>query len=471
MKLLREALASPEAELLAVYGRRRVGKTFLIRTFYEKETILEVTGQKGISLAGQLENFSLALATAFQLPLEIATPKSWTRAFHILIQLLEQRLSTQKRVLFFDEFPWFDTPRSGFLAAFDHFWNSWASKQHNLVVIVCGSAASWMIRNVVRNKGGLHNRITRRIRLMPFNLHETEQFLISKGIHFDRYLVLQLYMAMGGIPHYLKEIQRGESVEQAIGRICFSKDGLLREEFNSLYASLFDGAEKHVAIVKALAKQPSGMSRNDISSSLQIPSGGTLTKILAELLESGFIADYVPFGKTSKHIVYKLSDEFSLFHLKFIEGSVSKKSEAWPAIMAGQSWRTWSALMFENVCLKHTFQIKKSLGIAALYSEELVWRQAAEKGKEGAQIDLLIDRSDHCINLVEVKFSKTEITLTQKQADEIARKRRIFLQATQTKKTVFITLLTTYGATLNEHYLNTVQNQVAMEALFEHDSR
>lgn len=467
IQLLNKALSSPDAELIAVYGRRRVGKTYLIRTVFEKETLLELTGQKGVSLASQLENFSLTLSTVFQLPVKVATPKSWVHAFHVLIQLLKDRLETEKKVLFFDEFPWFDTPRSGFLAAFDHFWNSWASKQHRLVVVVCGSAASWMIRNIVRNKGGLHNRITRRMRLMPFTLGETEQFLQSRGIHFDRYSVLQLYMVMGGIPHYLKEIERGESVEQAIGRICFSKDGLLRDEFNSLYTSLFDDAEKHVAIVKALAAKPGGMSRNEISEALNIPSGGTLTKIISELLESGFVADHIPFGKTSNHVVYRLNDEFSLFHLKFIDGSKSKKAEVWSAIMAGPSWRTWSALMFENVCLKHTVQIKKALSIAGIYSEESVWRQNANSDVEGAQIDLLIDRNDQCINIVEAKFSKTELLLTKKQAEEISRKRRIFMQATQTKKTVFITLLSTYGATMNEHFVNTVQSQLTMNELFE----
>jgi len=466
IQLLNNALSSPDAELIAVYGRRRVGKTFLIRTVFEKETILELTGQKDVSLAGQLENFSLTLTTMLQLPTEIARPKSWVHAFHVLIQLLERRLGEHKKVLFFDEFPWFDTPRSGFLAAFDHFWNSWASKQRHLVVVVCGSAASWMIRNIVRNKGGLHNRITRRIRLLPFTLGETEQFLKTRGIHFDRYSVLQLYMVMGGIPHYLKEIERGESVEMAIGRICFSKDGLLRDEFNSLYTSLFDEAEKHVAIVKALAAKPAGLSRSEISAALQIPSGGTLTKILAELLESGFVADNIPFGKTSNHVIYRLNDEFSLFHLKFIDGSKSQKAELWSAIMAGPSWRTWSALMFENVCLKHTVQIKKALSIAGVYTEESVWRQNASGQNEGAQIDLLIDRNDQCINIVEIKFSKAELSLTQKQADEISRKRRIFIQATQTKKTVFITLLTTYGAVMNAHFVNTIQNQITMDSLF-----
>lgn len=467
INVLKEALDSPYAELIAMYGRRRVGKTYLIRTIYEKEMVFEVSGLNNMPIAAQLENFRDTLTTAFNLPVDIAMPQNWLQAFRQLIKLLEPKLSTEKQVVFLDEFPWFDTPKSGFLAAFDHFWNSWASKHRNLVVVICGSAASWMIQNIVKNKGGLHNRITRRMRLMPFNLYETEQFLQNQYINLDRYQIIELFMITGGIPHYLKDIRRGESVVQIIDRLCFTNDGLLRDEFKSLYVALFDNAEKHIDIVKALANKPSGLMRNEIMETCQLSSGGGLTKILEELLESGFISEFIPFNRTSKDAIYKLSDEYSLFYLKFIENSKAIGEGAWIDKSTSASWKSWSGFAFENICLKHTPQIKKSLNIYGIYSEQSAWRYVSKEGSKGTQIDLLIDRRDNCINLCEIKFSTTEFTIDKSYAEELAAKRRIFLAQTGTKKTVFITMISTFGVNTNPHYLNNVQSQLKMGALFE----
>lgn len=467
ISILNEALESPYAELIAVYGRRRVGKTYLIRTIYEKEIVFEVSGLNNMSLSEQLENFSATLSTAFKLPVDIAAPRSWVHAFRQLIQLLEPNLTTQKQVVFLDKFPWFDTPKSGFLAAFDNFWNSWASKHSNLVVVICGSAASWMIQNIVRNKGGLHNRITRRMRLMPFNLYEVEQFLQSLNMVLDRYQIIELFMITGGIPHYLKNIRRGESVIQIIDRMCFTPDGLLIDEFKSLYAALFENADKHIAIVRALANKNAGLYRREIMAACQLSSGGGLTKLLEELTESGFISEFIPFNKTAKDAIYKLTDEYSLFYLKFIENSKAVGEGTWFDKSSSPSWRSWSGFAFENICLKHTPQIKKALNIYGIYSEQSAWRYVGKNDEAGTQIDLLIDRRDNCINICEIKFSITEFTIDKKYAEALAAKRRIFIAQTGTKKAVFITMITTFGVKNNAHYLNTVQNQLKMDALFE----
>jgi uncharacterized protein len=467
INVLKEAIQSPEAELIAVYGRRRVGKTYLIRTVYENDIVFETSGLNNMPMADQLENFSANLTTAFNLPIEIAVPKNWLQAFRQLIQLLEPQLSAKKQVVFLDELPWFDTPKSGFLSAFDNFWNSWASKQSGLVVVICGSAASWMIQNIVRNKGGLHNRITQRMRLMPFNLNETELFLQSKFINLERYQIVELFMITGGIPHYLKDIRRGDSVTQNIDRLCFTNDGLLVDEFKDLYSALFDNADKHISIVRTLAQNHTGLMRGEIIEACQISSGGGLTKLLDELLESGFISEFIPFNKTSKDAIYKLTDEYSLFYLKFIENSKAIGEGAWLDKSTSASWRSWSGLAFENICLKHTPQIKKALNIYGIYSEQSAWRYVSKGDDKGTQIDLLIDRRDNCINLCEIKFSITEFTIDKKYAEELAAKRRIFIAQTGTKKTVFITMLTTFGVNTNDYYLNNVQNQLKMDVLFE----
>jgi uncharacterized protein len=469
IKILTDALASPRAELIAVYGRRRVGKTYLIQTVYEENIVFQFTGMNRKSLAEQLENFALTAQTAFmrQTALPIAPPQNWLQGFRMLINLLEGAKTAEKKVIFLDEFPWLDNKKSGFLAAFDHFWNSWASKQDDLVVVICGSAASWMIQNIVRNKGGLHNRITQRIRLEPFNLHETSLFLRNNRINLSQYDILQLYMVTGGIPHYLNTINTGESTIQIIDRLCFTKDGGLRNEFKDLYPALFGRADKHIAVIRALAEKLSGLTRNEIIATCGFKTGGTVTKVLDELLESGFISEYLPFQKTAKEAIFKLSDEYSLFYLKFIENSKATGAGSWQSKATHQSWQSWTGFAFENICLKHMAQIKKALGISGIYTEQSVWRYTPKKGETGAQIDLLMDRQDNCINLFELKFYNDTYEMTARDTASLRSKRSVFQQRTGTKKTIFISLLTTFGAKPNEHYLEIVQNQLDMAVLFE----
>jgi uncharacterized protein len=469
IKILLDALDSPDAELVAVYGRRRVGKTHLIETVYGKNIIFEFTGANGVAIPTQLENFSLTAQTAFRLNLAapLAIPQNWLQAFRLLINLLEANTSTDKRVVFLDEFPWLDSKKSGFLAAFDHFWNSWASKQRNLVVIICGSAASWMIQNIVRNKGGLHNRITQRIRVEPFTLYETALFLKSKYSNLTQYDILQLYMVTGGVPHYLKNIRAGESTTQIIDRLCFTKDGGLYNEFKDLYPALFGKADKHIAVIRCLADKLSGLTRNEILDICQFKSGGTISTILNELEEANFITAYVPFGKNAKDAIFKLTDEYSLFYLKFIENSRVKGAGTWEKKATGQSWISWRGFAFENICLKHIMPIKKALGISGIYTEESVWRYTPKANETGVQIDLLIDRQDNCVNLCELKFYKTEFVLEKADSDNLETKRQVFINKTGCKKTVFITLLTTFGAKRNAYYLQTVQNQLSMGVFFE----
>lgn len=468
-QILEKVLRSTTAELVAVYGRRRVGKTFLVHSVLSKNLVFEFSGAHKAAYKAQLQNFSRALTSAAGSAMPLAVPANWGEAFSQLQRWLESVVLKEKKVIFLDEFPWLDTPRSGFLSAFSHFWNTWASRQPNLLVVICGSAASWMIKNVVNNKGGLHNRITRSIRLLPFDLKETESYLKSRHVALDRYQVLQIYMAMGGIPHYLKNVETGESAAQCIDRTCFTKDGALRAEFNVLYRSLFDQADRHEKIVRALAKKGKGLTRNEIIKECHLSSGGTATAILDELEQSGFITAYVPFEKTVKDALYKLTDEYSLFYLKYIEHHRSSAANAWIKIAASPSWKSWSGLAFETICLKHLEQIKKGLGIAAVQTTESVWRYAPGGSQGGAQIDLLIDRSDHCINICEMKYSDTQYTVTKNYAADLQRKRDVFKTATNTKKTIFITMITTFGVAQNTHAIGSVHNQLAMDVFF--DSR
>jgi hypothetical protein len=300
-------------------------------------------------------------------------------------------------------------------------------------------------------------------------LFETERLLQQKGVVLDRYQIIELYMAMGGIPQYLKEIKAGESSTQAIDRLCFTKDGFLHYEFQELYVALFDRAEKHLELIRTLADKPSGLNRNELIAGGSLTTGGTLTQILEELLESGFISEYIPFAKTNRDAIYKLTDEYSLFYLKFIENSKSMGSGTWIAKSTGASWAAWSGLAFENVCMKHIPQLKKALGISGIYTEHSIWRYKPKStaSASGAQVDLLFDRNDKCINLIEIKFSAKAFTIDKKYAEVLQQKRWVFMDSTKTKKSVFMTMLTTFGVQTNEHFTAQVQNQIKMGALFE----
>jgi len=465
--ILSEALYSTEAELIAIYGRRRIGKTFLIHSVYEKNLLFEFSGVHGAMLKQQLLNFSLSMKKASRSPMRPAVSANWIEAFYTLQEYLASKLNNKKAVIFFDEFPWIHTPKSGFLASFEHFWNTWASRQRNLVVVICGSAASWMIRNIVNNKGGLHNRISQKIRLLPFTLREVEEYLKSRKVNLDRYQVLQLYMAFGGVPQYLKNIKPGKSAAQIIDRFCFTKDGTLKGEFNNLYQSLFDNADSHIAIIKALASKAKGLTRKEIIDRCGLSSGGTTTRLLEELVESGFITPYIPYNKNVKNNVFKLSDEYSLFYLKFMDKARDTGPGTWLRLANTASWKSWSGFAYEGICLKHAFQIKKALGIAGVLSEESVWRYMTAEGGQGVQIDLLIDRNDHSINICEVKYYQSEFTIDKGYAGKLQQKLNVFKEKTKSTKTLFLTMITAYGVKRNNYYTGLVQNEVTMDALFE----
>lgn len=461
-------MGSATPELIAVIGRRRVGKTYLVRTYCAGTIVFELTGMHESTLRTQLQNFSMAMQKATKSPLVMPAPESWLQAFTILDSYLDSLPADKPAVIFFDEFPWLHTPKSNFLQAFEHWWNSSASRKSHLKVIICGSAASWMIDNVVNNKGGLHNRVTQTIRLLPFTLGETEAYLQSNGITLDRYLILQLYMAMGGIPHYLQQINPGESTVQIIDRLCFTKDGPLKKEFSILYESLFENAVHHEAVIRALAKKGKGLTRQEIIDETGLSSGGGVSRILKELEESGFITPYIPFQKTANEGIYKLSDEYSLFYLKFIDGAKATGPGTWVAQSATPSYTIWSGFAFESVCQKHTAQIKAALSIGGVFTEISTWRYNPPRGTKakGAQIDLLLDRADRVINLCEMKFANGEYTIDKAYADELDNKKQVFQKETSTRKTIFPTMITTYGVKKNIHYTGRVQGEVVMDDLF-----
>lgn len=464
-KILDRLLKSDQPELLAVYGRRRVGKTYLIKNFYKDDLQFICSGEAGGSMKTQLANFQQQLNSWFPANSQLQPPATWQQAFVALRQCLETLKSKKKKVLFFDELPWLDTHKSGFISAFGYFWNIYLSERKDIMVVICGSAASWMIKKIVHNKGGLHNRITQQIRLLPFTLKETRDYLQHHKIHFTDYQILQLYMVMGGIPHYLNAIKRGDSLHQTIDNCCFATDGILTNEFHNLYAALFNNYERHIRVITALAQKNKGLTRMELIDGGVLNSGGNLTSILIELVESGFVERVVAYDKKKKTSLYRLQDAFSLFYFRFMTGNKSKND--WLSISKTTRYLSWCGYAFENICIQHISQIKKALGISGIHTAYGSWYKAGNNKSEGAQIDLLLDRSDDTINVCEIKFSNKSYTINKSYSLSLHKRMEIFRENISLKKNLLLTFITTYGISDNKYKQQLVDKEITMEALFE----
>lgn len=464
--LLESIVANQKADLVAVYGRRRIGKTYLIRNCLQKHIAFEYSGIHNVETTLQLSNYCHALSKQLNNNIAVPVATDWFAAFDLTEKLLQKKLRRKKIVLFLDEFPWMQTFKSNFLSAFEQFWNTWGAKQNNLAIILCGSAASWMIQNVVRNKGGLHNRITQKIPLQPFTLYETEAFLKSRNVQLSRYQITQLYMAFGGVPHYLDQAVAGLSAAQIIDKACFTKTGFLYNEFTDLYKALFDSADRHFKVIRALAAKPMGLNRNEIIKVCKLQSGGSTTNLLDELSASGFITPYIPIGKKIKDSIYKLTDEYSLFYLKFMEPNRGGSKGTWVRLSDTPAWRSWSGFAFESICMKHIPAVKIALGIPGIYSETAIWKSRSNNKNDAAQIDLVINRRDNCINLCEIKFYENKFSLDKKYAAALQQKKSIFKQETKTNKQLFITLITTMGIQANEQSTGLIDQLLNLDQLF-----
>ncbi|MEI6242893.1 MAG: ATP-binding protein [Chlamydiota bacterium] len=466
-KLLHQLLHSPKAEFLAVYGRRRVGKTYLIHESCKDQGLyIEITGSNKSNKQQQLKNFHREFSVLCSS--HSSAPKDWSEAFDRLLLFFQTIDKKKKIILFFDELPWLASPKSGFLSALDYFWNRHFSRMENVFVIICGSAASWMIQKVINDKGGLYGRLSAEIRLLPFSLSEVEEFLLANHISMNKKSIIELYMVLGGVAKYWTHVIKGLSPAQIINQNCFTPQGPLFLEFSRLYQSLFDNPEKHINVVKALAKKRHGLTQIQLLEAVALPYGGSSSLLLAELEASGFICSSSQFGNEKKEKKFRLIDEYSYFYLSWIEKYKSQilqnaDPHFFQKIQPSSSWATWAGYTFENICLKHMENIKKALGISAVSTIEYHW-SSLEKG--GAEIDLLIDRADNCINLCEIKFCKNEFEITASYAKELARKKEQFLKKTKSQKNIFITLITPYGAKKNSHYLEIIDQELTMENLF-----
>ena len=468
---LQGLLGSDESQFVAVYGRRRVGKTFLIREAYNYDFVFQHTGTYGATRKQQLSDFRESLYSAGMG--KGAMPKTWSDAFHLLWDFLKvMPVDGKKKVIFIDELPWMDTPKSNFVRSLDHFWNAWATTRKDIILVICGSATSWIIDNVIMNYGGLHNRLTCKVHLQPFCLRECKQYCESKNLGYKDRQILEAYMALGGIPYYWSFLKKGQSVAQNFDRMFFQMGGELSQEFDALYASLFKKPRRHIAIITALAKKKSGLLREEVLKTSKLTDNTDFSKALQELEQCGFIRKYTTIGKKNKDAIYQLIDNYTLFYFDFIRENENGDEHFWTSQAGSSIHAGWAGRAFERVCMQHVSQIKDALGFSAVVSSVHSWSYKGEKdpvsGKtihKGAQIDLLIDRNDDTINLCEMKYTNAEYTITEEEDEKIRNRKEAFVRETETEKTVLLTMITSFGLTPGG-YSNDIHCQLTMADLF-----
>jgi uncharacterized protein len=462
IRILNGLLESDKSELVAIYGRRRIGKTFLIKEVYKHNMLFGITGLHNGTMKDQLKNFYNQLTNCFKLSSRAnSIPVDWFEAFKLLESCIDKSRVKGKKIIFFDEFPWMATMRSKFLIWFENFWNTYCVNRNDLIVVICGSAASYMVNEIIYNKGGLHNRLTRKIKLMPFNLYETKQFLESRNIKLENYDILMLYISIGGVPHYLERIKKGMSVAQNIDSLCFEQEGELVNEFNEVFASLFNNSNTHISIIRALGTTNKGLTRTELLNKSGIQQSGFTTNVIKELIESGFVSQYTPFSKKNRNSLFRLSDEYCMFYLKFIEQNKNSGKGTWSKLSQKNSFIVWTGFAFETICLKHITQIKKELGISSVFTKQSSWRN------ESVQVDLVIDRDDNRINLCEMKFHNSPFTIDKSYFEKLNHKLRSFREDIKTRKGVYVIFISSFGLKNNSYSLSIIENSITMNCLFE----
>lgn len=466
MEELSRCMESNRSEFVIVYGRRRVGKTFLVDSFFEGLFDFTFVGGHNLTKAKQLRGFAKALKRAANMEKQPEL-KTWEDAFDALEEYLESLPADKRKVVFIDEMPWIDTAQSEFVEALEYFWNGWGARRTDIVFIASGSVTSWMMDNLVDNSGGLHARITHNIYVRPFTLRETSEYMQSRGFTLDYYSVLQLYMIMGGIPFYLSLLNPNESLLANIDRLYFRRNGELRTEFDELYSAIFKNADKYLQIVSILNQNKEGLTYAQIMKMSGL-AGERLTTVLRNLEKCDFIITFTQFGNKSRGTLYRLSDFYTLFYFKYIDKADSKDEEWWTHNHNSRMVESWQGRTFELVCLTHLPQIRQKLGISGISTSASSWRYVpanAVDGEHGAQIDLVIERSDRVINLCEMKFSVSKFIVTKDYEERIRTRMQIFREKTKTNYSLVNTFVTTFGVSDGLHR-SIVDNELTADDLF-----
>lgn len=461
VEYLQEIVDSGEPEFVAVFGRRRVGKTFLIKQFFNEKFSFYFSGSENAKMRTQLKNFRNAYQDYFDT--KIAVPDSWTTAFQLLKDALKSSKKKGRKVIFIDEIPWLASSGSSFIQAFEYWWNTYASSDPDILLIICGSSTSWMINKILKNRGGLHNRVTRQILLQPFTLKECEELARKQKLDLDKKELLDYYMILGGVPYYWKHLHKSKSLPQNIDSLFFNNNAILKDEFSEIYNSLFTNSEKYILLIISLGQKRIGLTREEIINLSGLADGGSITRMLGELEQCGFIRSYFGFGKKSKYKIYQLIDLFSLFYLNFKHNQRITDEQFWVNNYDTPTINSWRGYAFEQVGLWHIPQIKQKLGISGVSTTYSSWRST--DADFAAQIDLVIDRNDNVVNLCEMKYSNEEYVIDKDLNERLRKQKACFQRETKSNKTIHTTMITLYGVKQNTYGKN-IQSEVTMKDLY-----
>ena len=462
IQLLKKAYESHYSEFVTVYGRRRIGKTFLINEVFNYSFAFHVAGLKQEGFARQLLNFQLSLQR--QGNPSCPRLRNWLEAFHQL-ELMLERMPEGRKIVFIDEMPWMETPRSGFLSALEGFWNGWATSRRDILLIACGSATSWIVKKINRNRAGLHNRVRTRIKMFPFTLAECEEYVRAENLAYSREHIAECYMAFGGVAYYWSLLEKGKTPEQNFNELFFGKRDGLRQEFDELYSSLFVNPEPYMNVILALGRHRQGLGRDELAKEVEMENNGNFSSHLFDLEECGLIRRYNPMGGVNGGL-YQLVDNFSLFYMRFVRGNTSRSGDYWTAEVGEGEKNEWRGNAFERLCLEHIPQIKKALGISGVHTEVYSWRTSTSRELRGAQVDLLIDRKDGIVNLCEMKFSQKEYSIDKEEYAKIRNRVEAVRETIGAKRPIHLTVVTANGLAHNM-YWNNVQSEITLDDLFE----
>lgn len=454
-KELRRIFESDKSEFVMVYGRRRVGKTYLIREFFKDDFVFSCTGIAKGSLREELSNFQMSFAR--RTDNHVPVFKNWMEAFEAL-RVLVADAQVKRKVIFLDEVPWMYTQKSDFLKALEHFWNDWACQQHDVVLIVCGSAASWMVKKLVRNKGGLYDRITLPLKLLPFTLSETRDFLVSNQVFWDEKTIAECYMILGGIPYYLNLLDKGLSLPQNIDRLFFSQTAILEHEFPNLYESLFKESRDYVKIVEILSRKKAGHTREEIVTSGKFSDGGGISEKLEDLEECGFIRRYEARGGVGS--LFQLTDFYTSFYFQFLKNGAFGDEHFWMHTQGSARYNAWKGLSFEKLCYAHLPQVKRALGIDG------IWTKAYAYCGQGTQIDMILERGDRCVNIIEIKYTDGPFTISAEFAEKLKMRRQVVAGLFKKHMSYLGVIITIEGLTPNTYASSLIQNELTLHELF-----
>ncbi len=456
---------SKKSELICVYGRRRVGKTFLVEQTFRDFAFRAVGLEKGTTKQ-QLKSFGQRLIEYGD---DIKqTPENWFEAFSRLDKILSgesiRRSLNGKKIVFLDEFPWFATKKSDFLVAFEDYWNRRGTQDGDLLFIICGSATSWIIKNVIKNTGNMFQRVTKKICVEPFTLAETELFFKDREFDWSREQIAECQMIFGGLPFFFDLMNTSQSLVKNINRLLFDKDALFGDETKKLLDATLSESPIYEKILSKLAFARYGIKKSELQVEIAAPNG-TYGRAVQDLVDCGYVIEYKKKYEEYNPLYIQLVDPFLLFHYHYL--SKEKRIDSYEDLIGNIGrYDNWRGTAFEILCLNNTASIKSALGIRGVKTECYPWYNSTDKKNERVQIDMVIERADKITNLCEIKYTNKPFVIDASYEQELIKKRDIFKEKTGTSQALKVIIISAAGVS-GTRYTSYISDIITLDDIFE----